>query len=272
MFSMQTEAEPLRGTSQMRRISIALLIGLPMMALTACTAAPTDQQASVATTAPAVLVPSEADLVAAQQAAAVRSAASESAAQSAAASAAQAAADEAAIVAAEQAAAADAARVAAEQAAAAQVAQEQAALEAQAAADAAQAAQEDAAQQEQDLADDDAGGFSAEEQRILDEGFTGNDGTTYSPSTVQRGWEELGIRPGDMVPGYLRCGTECGESPTSGELQSEWENMTPEEQAAERARNIAEAEAAELYPGQDVRVGPDGTVFVYDENGELIAG
>lgn len=47
--------------------------------------------------------------------------------------------------------------------------------------------------------------------------------------------------------------------------------MTPEEQAAERAKNIAEAEAANTYPGH-TRVGPDGTVFVYDENGELIAG
>ncbi|MGD5691043.1 hypothetical protein QUT48_22695, partial [Xanthomonas citri pv. citri] len=146
--------------------------------------------------------------------------------------------------------------MAAEQAAAAQAAQEQAALDAQAAAaaDAAQqAAAEEAAaqQQEQALENDDAGVLSAEEQRILAEGFTGDDGTSYSPSTVQRGWDQLGIRPGNLVPGYLRCGTECGESPTSGELQSEWESMTPEEQAAERAKNIAEAEAAYLYPGQD---------------------
>ena len=48
-----------------------------------------------------------------------------------------------------------------------------------------------AQQQEQDLANDDAGVLSAEEQRILAEGFTGDDGTSYSPSTVQRGCHEL---------------------------------------------------------------------------------
>ena len=261
----------------MRKTVVALLTCLPMMSLIACTASPADQQTSVPATTQISVDASNAARVAAEQAAADRVAASQSAAQSAAAAAAQAAADEAARVAAEQAAADEVARVAAEQAAAAQAAQEQAALDAQAAAaaDAAQqAAAEEAAaqQQEQALENDDAGVLSAEEQRILAEGFTGDDGTSYSPSTVQRGWDQLGIRPGNLVPGYLRCGTECGESPTSGELQSEWESMTPEEQAAERAKNIAEAEAAYLYPGQDARVGPDGTVFVYDEDGELIAG
>ena len=258
----------------MKKIFVALLIGVPIMALTACTQA--DQQTSAPETTQISMESSAAATVAAQHDAADRVAASASAAQGAAASAAaKAVAEEAARVAAEQAAAEEAARVAAGQAAVAQAAQEQAALEAQAVADAAQQAAADQAvidQQEQDLANDDAGVLSAEEQRLLAEGFTGDDGTSYSPSTVRRGWDELGIRPGNLVPGYLRCGTDCGETPTSGELQSEWENMTPEEQAAERASNIAEAEAANLYPGQDTRIGPDGTVFVYDENGELIAG
>ena len=29
-----------------------------------------------------------------------------------------------------------------------------------------------------------------------------------------------GIAPGETVPNYLRCGTICGEGPTSGEVQT----------------------------------------------------
>jgi hypothetical protein len=40
-----------------------------------------------------------------------------------------------------------------------------------------------------------------------------------SPETAQRALDH-GIPWGGDVPGYLRCGTICGEEPTSGEVQS----------------------------------------------------
>ena len=42
-----------------------------------------------------------------------------------------------------------------------------------------------------------------------------------SPETQQRA-REHGIEEGGNVPGYLRCGSICGEEPTSGELQQQW--------------------------------------------------
>jgi hypothetical protein len=42
-----------------------------------------------------------------------------------------------------------------------------------------------------------------------------------SPETAQRALEQS-IPVGGDVPGYLRCGTICGEEPTSGELQQQW--------------------------------------------------
>lgn len=42
-----------------------------------------------------------------------------------------------------------------------------------------------------------------------------------SPETAQRAIA-AGIPVGGDVPNYLRCGTLCGESPTSGEIQYEW--------------------------------------------------
>src|SRR5664279_1003996 len=44
-----------------------------------------------------------------------------------------------------------------------------------------------------------------------------------SPQTQQRALA-AGIPWGGEVPGYLRCGTICGEEPTSGEVQSGWGN------------------------------------------------
>ena len=97
-------------------------------------------------------------------------------------------------------------RVAAEAAAAeaARVAQAEAAAEAQAAA---QAAAEEQAQTEAVTADADQG-WSDERGRV-------------SPETAERA-QGAGIAPGENVPGYLRCGTICGEEPTSGELQQQW--------------------------------------------------
>ena len=47
-----------------------------------------------------------------------------------------------------------------------------------------------------------------------------NDSRGYvSPGTAERA-VEAGIPVGQDVPGYLRCGTMCGEAPTSGEVQS----------------------------------------------------
>ena len=129
---------------------------------------------------------------------------------------------------------AEAARVAAE-AAAAEAAR--VAAEEQAAADQRDAAEdEQAAADQRDAAED-------EQARILREGFTDENGVSYSPETVQRGVDK-GIEPGNMVPGYLRCGTLCGETPTSGEVQSQWLEQ-------ERARALAETEAAWIAAGID---------------------
>ncbi|MET0965511.1 MAG: hypothetical protein ABWZ02_03900 [Nakamurella sp.] len=142
-----------------------------------------------------------ADKLAADQAAAEKAAADQAAAERAAAD--QAAAEKAAADAA--AAAESAARAAAEQAAAeAQAAEEQAAEEQAAeAAEAAEAAAAEAA--------------AAEANSGLDGWYTPN-GNWVSPQTAARAIA-AGIAPGETVPNYLRCGTICGEGPTSGEVQ-----------------------------------------------------
>lgn len=47
-----------------------------------------------------------------------------------------------------------------------------------------------------------------------------------SPETAKRALA-AGIPPGGDVPGYLRCGTIGGESPTSGEVQSWNQGLDP---------------------------------------------
>ena len=50
------------------------------------------------------------------------------------------------------------------------------------------------------------------------EGWYTPNGNWVSPDTAARALA-AGISPGDTVPDYLRCGTICGEGPTSGEVQ-----------------------------------------------------
>src|ERR1700712_4800173 len=153
-------------------------------AATALTVAPTvGSGATVDQVAAAAEAPR---FAAAQQSAAQLSAAERSAADEAAqAAAAQAAADEAARLAAEQSAAPE--QRAADQSAAAQAAADRAAADA-------------AAQQ---AADD-----------LYATGWYDERGWV-SPESAARA-RDAGIPAGGSVPGYLRCGTICGESPTSG--------------------------------------------------------
>ncbi|HEY5845302.1 MAG TPA: hypothetical protein VIT42_00780 [Microlunatus sp.] len=139
---------------------------------------------------------------------------------------------EAARLAAEEAARVEADRVVAEQAAAEQAAAEQAAAE-QAAAEAAerQAVKEQA---QFDAAVDAGSCTEAPADRVgecvvlveergaeaaAESGWYDPSGQWISPETAKRALA-AGIPPGGSVPGYLRCGTICGEWPTSGEVQS----------------------------------------------------
>lgn len=140
------------------------------------------------------------------------------------------------MLAAQQSAEAEAARVAAEQTEAARAEAERVAAEAaaQAERDAQAAADQAAAEAAEAQAEHEAAerAVHEERERILAEGFTDENGTTYSPETVRRG-VEAGIYPGDPIPGYLRCGTACGETPTSGELQAWNTGLVPVPQGYE---------------------------------------
>lgn len=145
-------------------------------------------------------------------------------------------------LAAEEAARVEAERVAAEQAAAEQAAAEQAAAE-QAAAE--QAERQAVEEQTQFDAAVEAGSCTeAPEDRVgecvvlveergaeaaAESGWYDPSGQWISPETAKRALA-AGIPPGGSVPGYLRCGTICGEGPTSGELQYEyWLEQHPDE-------------------------------------------
>lgn len=136
--------------------------------------------------------------------AAVRPAAEQSAAAEAARVAAE---QEAARVAAEQSAAAEAARVAAEQEAARAATEAAAQAEAERVAAEQAAAEHAAVEKSEDSEGDQSGWYDSR-------GWV-------SPETAERA-AAAGIAPGEDVPGYLRCGTICGEEPTSGELQQQW--------------------------------------------------
>jgi hypothetical protein len=99
----------------------------------------------------------------------------------------------------------EAARVAAEQAAAEQAAAEMAAAE-QAAAEQAAAATQRQTQTAQAAPD------------LYETGWYDERGWV-SPESARRA-KDAGIPAGGTVPNYLRCGTICGESPTSGDMQS----------------------------------------------------
>jgi hypothetical protein len=219
-----------RGSTvrSVRSFSILVVIGaiVGVLVLTGCTAGPagtpTAEPAAVASasSASAAAAASSAQKVAADQAAAVQSAAEKAAADKAAAD--QAAADQAAAdklvadkLAADQAAADQAA---AEQAAAERSSAEQAATEKAAAQQAAaeQAAAEQAAA-EQAAAESSAASVAAQADSGVDGWYTPS-GNWVSPETAARAIA-AGISPGETVPNYLRCGTICGEGPTSGEVQ-----------------------------------------------------
>ena len=59
---------------------------------------------------------------------------------------------------------------------------------------------------------------AAEEQAAGADGWYTPNGNWISPETAARAMA-AGIAPGETVPNYLRCGTICGEGPTSGEVQ-----------------------------------------------------
>ena len=99
-----------------------------------------------------------------------------------------------------------------------------------------------------------------------------------SPGTAQRALD-AGIPWGGDVPGYLRCGTICGEEPTSGEVQMAngcADGYIPASECAAQGIPGGGPERTpeptiEPAPGQTLVVGPDGQNYYYDEGG-LIAG
>lgn len=85
---------------------------------------------------------------------------------------------------------------------------------------AARAEQEAAEQSAAELAAAEAAASQAAQENLYETGWYDERGWV-SPQTAQRA-KDAGIPAGDLVPNYLRCGTICGESPTSGEVQQQW--------------------------------------------------
>ena len=79
----------------------------------------------------------------------------------------------------------------------------------------------DQAAADQAAADQAAAESSAAEQSAATADGWYDDRGWVSPDTAARALA-AGIGRGENVPGYLRCGTICGESPTSGEIQQQW--------------------------------------------------
>ena len=200
------------------RRAVAMMGAVAIAGLSACTVGGSGTPVS---TTGSIVVTTQTSGVSTVDAERSSAAASQSQASAAAAqSAAESSAAEQAAVASQQAAAA-AAQAAAEEAAA-QAAAEQAAAE-QAAAD--QAAAEQAAAAEQQAAEqaaaEAAAAAQAEAESEAESGLQGwytPNGNWISPETAARAMA-AGIAPGETVPNYLRCGTICGEGPTSGEVQ-----------------------------------------------------
>ena len=78
----------------------------------------------------------------------------------------------------------------------------------------------DQAAADQAAADQAAESSAAEQSAATADGWYDDRGWV-SPETAARALA-AGIGRGENVPGYLRCGTICGESPTSGEIQQQW--------------------------------------------------
>lgn len=133
--------------------------------------------------------------------------------------------EEAARVAAEQEAARlaaeEAARIEAERVAAEQSAAEQAAAEAEE-----EAAEQAAAEEAERQAAEEQAAAEQVERDAAENGWYSSNWGWVSPETAKRALA-AGIPPGGDVPGYLRCGTICGESPTSGEVQSWNQGLEP---------------------------------------------
>lgn len=224
--------------------SVRILAAIVLVALAGCTGQPA-QTPGVTTiaesnnVATASLVPTAPDPAAA---ASVEAAASAEASR-------QAAAQEAVRAAAESsAAAASAAQAAAEQSAAQQVEADRLASESQA-----------ATQSAADQAAEDASGIN---------GWYDSAGNWISPETAARAIEK-GISPGGDVPGYLRCGTICGELPTSGEVQWAWQciagTMTCEGIDAESVLSAAGNSDSSIAAAKEQRAASDSAVQRSDD-------
>jgi hypothetical protein len=180
------------------------------IALTACTIAGTARPAAISTTVPVVPTTAASAMPTVDPAAVLSASMASAAADQAAA--AKTAADQAV---ADQAAAA---KAAAEQSAAAQSAAEQAAAQSAAEKAAAEQAAADQAAEDAAAAEQSAAEQSAADADAAANGWFTPNGNWVSPQTAERALA-AGIAPGDTVPDYLRCGTICGEGPTSGEVQ-----------------------------------------------------
>jgi len=151
------------------------------------------------------------------------------------------------------AAAASAAQAAAEQTAAEKAAAEKA--EAERLASESQAAAQSAA----DQAAAEASGIN---------GWYDSAGNWISPETAARAIDN-GISPGGDVPGYLRCGTICGELPTSGEVQWAWQciagTMTCDGIDAESVLSAAGNSEAAIAAAKEQRAASDSAVRQSDD-------
>ena len=159
------------------------------------------------------------------------------------------------------------------QATARQAAEAKAAADAEAArvaAEAATAAQAEAdrvaAEQAQAEADEAA---AAEAEAEADQGWYDERGWV-SPETARRALD-AGIPYGGNVPGALRCGTMCGEEPTSGELQYDyWLETHPDE--VRSVPDQARAEAADRAANPEYWAQKDnGGTYVFDDGDSELA-
>ena len=177
---------------------------------------------------------------------------------------------DAAAAAAAVAASAEVARVAA-----AQESVRSAAESSAAAASAAQAAAEQAAAEKAEAplaSESQAAAQSAADQAAAEasgiNGWYDSAGNWISPETAARAIDN-GISPGGDVPGYLRCGTICGELPTSGEVQWAWQciagTMTCDGIDAESVLSAAGNSEAAIAAAKEQRAASDSAVRQSDD-------
>lgn len=220
-----------------------------MILIASCSGDPTGNQIGpqsvVSMTTPASPTTTRSSVAASSAAlASAQSAASSAAAAASLASEQSVAAQSAASVASEQ----SVASVASEQSAAS-VASEQSAASVASEASAASVAAEQAAAEDPDLDEE-----SAEDPAV--DGWYDSRGWV-SPETAKRAIA-AGIAHGGDVPGYLRCGTICGEEPTSGELQQQWYDEQ-QRQSEELRQRIIEGEQCLFVVDGQCSGGPPGS-------------